>query len=177
MGYSLDMPGPIVVRFTMTKAEYLAAFRQHLFRSKQTLFMGAFLLLWICLPLISYVGYVGTGITHRYSASEFVLPAVGLLLLALVFGWSPIAAYRKTNPAFRDQEQEFRFTDAGAEFRTGISEAKLDWQVWLRYKETPQFFMLFPGSTVMHILPKRAFASPEDLESLRVMLRTRIQAR
>jgi len=171
------MPGPIVVRFTMTKAEYLAAVRQHLLRSKTILLTSAFFLLWMGLPFLTYISCLGLGTLHSFSAAEFVWPAVGLSMLVLLWGWSPSASYRKMNPALRDQEQEYRFTEAGAEIRTGISEAKLEWRVWTRFKETPQFFMLFPNSAVVQILPKRAFASPDDLASFRMMLRSRIPAR
>jgi hypothetical protein len=171
------MPGPIIVKFTMSKAEYLAAYRQHLFRSKLIQIGSAFFLLWIVLPLLCFIYFLRMGIPHSFSAAEFVWPAVGLFALVRIFGFGPSDLYRKTNPGFRDQEQEYRFTEAGADIRTAISEAKLDWKVWLRFKETPQFFLLFPGTPVMHILPKRAFASPEDLESFRVMLRARIPTR
>ena len=177
MGYSMEMPGPIVVRFTMTKAEYLAAFRQHLFRSKPILLASAFFLLGMSLPLITYLYCLGLGIRHSFSEAELVWPAVAGVMLVLIFGCSPAVSYRKTNPSLRDQEQEYRFTEAGAEVRTGISEGRMDWKAWPRFKETPQFFMLFPSSTTIHILPKRAFASPEDQASFRAMLRSRIPAR
>lgn len=95
-------------------------------------------------------------------------------MLVLLFGWSPYAAYRRTNPGLRDMEQEFRFTEGGAEVRTGIAEMKLDWKAWVRFKETRHFFMLFPNTTTMHILPKRAFASEEERIGFRDLLKEKL---
>jgi len=111
-----------------------------------------------------------------FPTNALVYPAVGLLALSWLFGVIPMLAVRRMNAAARDREQVFTFSDDGAEVVTSAGEAKFPWSAWIKYRETRRFFMLYPSKQVVHVLPKRAFSSEQELVDLRNLLKQKIRS-
>jgi hypothetical protein len=165
------MSASLTVKFTMTPGEYAAALRTVLLRRRIIWFMVAAFAFFASAPFIRAAQTPGA----PFPMNALVYPGVGLLALAWLFGVVPMLAVRRMNPAMRDREQVFKFSDEGGEVVTGSSEAKFLWPVWVKYQETARFFLLYPSRTIVHILPKRAFASEQELIDFRNLLKQKIR--
>ena len=81
----------------------------------------------------------------------------------------------RNNPSAQG-EIIFVLNDKGtaATFPTG--ESRLDWRAYTKYRETETIFLLFFSPYRCMSIPKRVM-SPEQIEELRSLLRTRISTR
>ncbi len=74
--------------------------------------------------------------------------------------------------------QTLTLAENGVHTRTATTEALVEWSTYERYAETTQSFVLFgpnrPGAA-RQILPKRALASPAEIERLRALLDHHLQ--
>jgi hypothetical protein len=165
------MPGPIQVKYTLSRAEHHAAIRAHLVRMRTMWFFTAIGLLWMFLPLISVIALKADGKTYPLGATDLIQPALGLGFIVLLYGWTPTASYRKTNPALRDKEQSWVFSEDGCTNVSAIAESRMDWKAWIKAVETRDFFLLYPATTIVHIVPKRAFSGPAEVDAFRELLK------
>jgi hypothetical protein len=155
---------PIVVTFTLRRDEYASAIRQNMLRAKMILLVLAILVYMGISPFVTYV------LKHSENPA-FAFPRSGLAYTVACFSmitylvWvAPILAVRRFGA--RDQEQSFRFSEETA----SSGHATFDWKSCVKVRETGRFFFLYPGAKVMHILPKRAFASTADLDAFRELV-------
>lgn len=171
------MIAPIALKFTMTRAEYIRAVRIMLLRQKVLWFLPLIAAMWIFGPLLSAWLTESMGQTPiRLEPVKFIAYAVAAVaVLTVVYGWSPIAAVNKMNPAIRDNPQEFRFTEGGIDCSTGLTQSKVDWNLWVKFTESREFFFLYQHAQMAHILPKRAFASESEIAAFRDLLAKKIR--
>ena len=159
------MPQAISVTFVLAPDEYASAARQAMVRQPGYIVVGIAAALAMLSPLLLLAGvpmspYVAFGC--------FV---GGASFLYFLFGSGPREAYRKLNPATRDLEQSFRFTEEGIDARLQTGEAKLDWKTWMKFRETDRFFFLYPAQEMITVLPKRAFSGAVEIDSFRELLK------
>ncbi len=166
----------MTVKFTMTRAEYAAALRSALLRQRMIWLLVAAFAFFASSPFVAYFTRPPQAPAAPFPVNALVYPAVGLLALAWLFGVVPILAVRRMNPAARDREQVFTFSDDGAEVLGAGGEAKFPWSAWVKYRETRNFFMLYPSKKAVHVLPKRALGSEQDLVDFRNLLKQKIRA-
>ncbi len=164
------MMSPITVKFTMTRAEYVRAVRLLLLRQRIFWLLIPTAVTWALYPLIGY----WLAKNPVFKPDTLVYPAAAIAFFSLIFGWSPIAAVKKINPAIRDNPQEFRFSDGGIDCSTGVSQSKLDWNLWIKYGESREFFLLYPSRQAAQIIPKRAFSSESELAAFRELLQKKL---
>jgi len=169
------MSNSLTVKFTMTRAEYAAALRTVMLRRRIIWVMIAAFAFFTSAPFVAYFSRSPQAPAAPFPMSALMYPAVGLLALAWLFGVVPILAVRRMNPASRDREQVFRFSDEGGEVATANAEAKFLWPEWVKYQETGRFFLLYPSRQIVHILPKRAFSSEQELVDFRNLLKQKIR--
>jgi hypothetical protein len=159
------MPPAISVTFVLAPDEYAGATRQAILRQPGYIVVGSAAALVMLSPLLLLAGV---------SMSPYVALGCfvgGAAFLYFLFGSGPREVYRKLNPATRDLEQSFRFTEEGIEARLQTGEAKLDWKTWMKFRETDRFFLLYPAQEMVTVLPKRAFTGAAEIDSFRELLK------
>lgn len=169
------MSASITVKFTMTRAEVVSSIRQSMFGRRAILIVLTVFVYIAASPFINYIFKHPEDPNYTLQTHSLIYSAGCLVAIAYLIGILPIMLAGKMNPAVRDQEQLFRFTEKGAEAVTGAGESKLDWKSWTRYRETGRFFFLYPGPKISYVLPKRAFASGEELIAFRNLLKQKIK--
>jgi hypothetical protein len=167
------MPGPIQVKYTLSREEHSAAVRAHLVRMRMIWLITAVGLIWTFSPLLSALAWKLDGKTYPFGAKDLVSPAIGLGFIALLYGWVPTTSYRKTNPAVRGKEQSWVFSEDGCTNVSAIAESRMDWKAWIKAVETRDFFLLYPAATIMHIVPKRAFSGAAEVDAFRELLKSK----
>ena len=93
----------------------------------------------------------------------------------LVVFFSPMLSAQK---ALTDERLKrgikYQFSDAGIHVESSVAKADLQWAAIRHVIETGSAFLLLPSANIAHTLPKRCFATAEDVASTRELLRTNI---
>ena len=165
------MAGPVTVKFKLTPGEYARAMRQNLLQQPRYLLLGAAGLFTMSAPL--WILLLGG---NPWRPIPVACALISVVLLIRWFGTGPAAAYRRLNPANRDSDQEFRFMEEGVDVRDATGEGKLDWKAWMKFRETRQFFLLYPAARLVMLIPKRAFTGQEQIAEFRELLKRKLPA-
>lgn len=122
-----------------------------------------------------FFGIVGWPKWFVFDWTFFLVPVVILMFWA---GIIPLQAWLnwKRNAPLRG-ELTYDFQPEGVQVVTTTSNSFMKWEAFIKSKETPNLFLLFLTKQMCHMVPKRAFASEADLESLRVLLSEKIGKR
>lgn len=164
----------ITVKFTMSRGEYASALRLGMLHQKV---MQVLVAIFVCLavsPLIMRFSSPA-GAPAAISFRDLIYPLVGVIGVAYLYGVLPFLLVAKMNPAVRDREQVFRVTGDGAESVTGLGESKVAWNAILRYRESSRFFLLHLAPRQFVPLPKRAFASEQEIIDFRNLLKQKLK--
>lgn len=164
------MPRSIGVKFVLSPEEYASAARHQMLRHPVGVGVGCVGLLAMLAPLLMLAGVR----MSSYVALTCVLG--GAAFIYFFFVSAPRDVYRKLNPATRDLEQSFLFTEEGVDARLRTGEAKLDWKMWMKFRESDRYFFLFQAQEQFTVLPKRAFAGAEDVDAFRELLKRKFPA-
>jgi hypothetical protein len=156
---------PVVVSYQMTRAELRAAALSITFRRPRLYIgpaAGLLFLLWGLLVRF------GSGPDPSFGDLPIFFGLIDLSVLplvALVIVLRIPAVHAKTAP------QAFAFWHWGVQVRGQHGESHVAWSAYRSIEERGQFFVLHPlhGRTPTH-LPKRAFASPDDIARFRNLL-------
>jgi hypothetical protein len=165
----------ITLKFTMSRGEYAGALRQGMLRQKTMQLLIAIFVCMTAAPLTLRFLSASAGAPVALSIRDFIYPAIGVIGVAYIFGVMPFLLVAKMNPAVRDHEQVFRATGEGAESVTGAGEVKVPWNALLGYRESGRFFLLQLGERQIVTLPKRAFATPQEITDFRNLLKQRVK--
>jgi len=169
------MSASFTVKFTLTRSEVVSSIRQSMLGRRALLIVLTILVYMAAYPFISYAFKHSEDAQVVFRKESLLLSGFCLAAIGYLFGVLPLLLSRRMSTALRDQEQVFRFTDKGSEATTGAGEAKFDWKAWVRYRETGRFFFLYPGPNISHVIPKRAFASTEEVIAFRNLLKQKIK--
>ena len=66
--------------------------------------------------------------------------------------------------------------EEGVDVRDATGEGKLDWKAWMKFRETRQFFLLYPAARLVMLIPKRAFTGQEQIAEFRELLKRKLPA-
>jgi hypothetical protein len=80
-----------------------------------------------------------------------------------------IVYWFKRNPKFRET-YHLRFDPAGIRFRTASIDSRITWAYYTRLLEDARLCLLVYGSRMYSVVPKRAFATPEELNRFRALV-------
>jgi hypothetical protein len=72
--------------------------------------------------------------------------------------------------------KDFDITSTGMRIDEGVSDRTYQWPALIRFVETPNLLVLCPSQVTFEILPKRSFASPEDLQTARALFDAQVLA-
>ncbi|MDF1852226.1 MAG: YcxB family protein [Verrucomicrobiales bacterium] len=116
----------------------------------------------------------GVALLSAASPIGWILLVAGVILAALV----PIRsflhrrAYRE-NPAFSGLTS-VSFEDEVIEVVSLVGESRLSWSVYLSAMESDFFFLPMISKRSFSIIPKRAFATEDDLDAFRELLESKL---
>jgi hypothetical protein len=156
---------PVVVHYELTRAELRAAVLSSTFRNPRLYILpgaGVLFLLW--------------GLAQRFGSGPY--PTIGdlpiffglidLMILPLV---ALVVLVRVPGLHARTGRQDFAFSPRGVQIRSQRAESNVAWSAYRSSAEGGRFFVLRPvNSRARVFIPKRAFASPEDLPRFRQLL-------
>jgi hypothetical protein len=163
----------VQLRFKYTEAEYVAAARLFLWRSRE-----------LVIRLVLTFAFISVGVILLLSLTDLPLPlwatiSVGLLVgIALCHGLflDLPRRYFRGDPKFRD-EYDLTFSDQGIKFRTTNIDAFVDWGLYTGVIQNKNFYLLVYGKDIasISIIPRRAFQDPRHEMAFREMLGRHIE--
>lgn len=71
--------------------------------------------------------------------------------------------------------QQVAFGEESIEFASGDGSGKVPWTTYANYKETRWSFIIWKSRVAWLLVPKRYFASPDDIERFRALVGRRLQ--
>jgi len=129
----------------------------------------------ICLGIMG----LGLGVVFYFYADHWlgiflIALSIFLLLLQLVIPSLVFArVYRRNNRMFGMRTVTISDTGIVSDHQLGHSESA--WNMYEKFHETPRLFLLYQSADIIGILPKRAFASPADLQQFRALIASRLR--
>jgi hypothetical protein len=122
--------------------------------------------LWTLLTVLSnWVLSIQLMVSSPASARLVVAGLIAGAIVALIAYKS-----RKAASEVEPQEISFIFSEMGVDKRTLHSEAKLEWKAYVKFSETDKFYFLHYSKRLADIVPKAAFATPQDVDAFRELL-------
>ena len=172
---------PIQFRFIPTADDYVQGNRRVLFQQRG---MRLFV-------VVSAVVTLSTGLTVLLSlfSRATALKEIPALVLPIAFFpiiWllilfvTPLQLRRNVQANERLRaETTGQASDAGLLLQTAFSETKMDWGTFAQLSETHTHFFLpyTVNRNMVQIIPKRAFASPQDVQAFRQAVNEKIGQR
>ncbi|HVG90941.1 MAG TPA: YcxB family protein [Alphaproteobacteria bacterium] len=125
------------------------------------------------------IGWFGLGlIVFVYADHALGLFLIGasifLLLLHLVIPSLMFArVYRRNSRLFGMRTVTVNDTGIVSDHQLGHTESA--WNMYEKFRETQNLFLLYQSADIVGIVPKRAFASPADLEQFRTLIASKIR--
>jgi YcxB-like protein len=132
------------------------------------------ILFWVSMAVFGYFCFVLLRLPGRSLwGGIFGIAALVIFVLFLRYGAAFFAArsFVKKNPD-KLGPAKHSIGPEGISNENSHGESKAKWTGYLRIKETPRFFLLYPQSNFAQILPKRCFDSPLEVERYRQVLKT-----
>jgi hypothetical protein len=166
------MAPSITLKYSLTKDTYRDA-TNHLARKVSGISLGmSYLIIWVALSFMSNWLFSTQLMPGFPSSARLVL--AGVVSGVIVAVWA--SKVRKLRSEVEPQEVTFIFSDLGVEKRTLHTEGKLEWKAYVKFSETDKYYFLHYNSRLADIVPKGAFATPQDAASFREMLTTRVRS-
>jgi len=104
----------------------------------------------------------------------FLMIAFAFLLLVqlIVPSLAFARVYRRNSRLFG--MRTVTLSDAGIVSDHQMGHTESAWNMYEKFRETQNLFLLYQSADIIGIVPKRAFASPADLEQFRSLIASRI---
>jgi len=117
---------------------------------------------------------------HRQSLTDptaWILPGILAYLAFTAFVWVP-RKVRRSYSQRKDLQHEITLnvTHTGVEARTDQGYSVKPWSDYLRWKEGKSVFLLYLSDHLFQIVPKRFFATREDIDAFRSVISQSIGA-
>jgi hypothetical protein len=135
---------------------------------------------WVSRPVLVGVGAVGALLAL---VGRYWWVAVALAVFAVLVGFPRLLYRRLSRRLVRDNPglqgpARLAVTEDGLHTRAANVESRVGWSRYQRYVETKESFVLLasdrPGAA-LQVLPKRALATPAEIERLRALLDQHLQ--
>jgi len=161
------------LQFDYTFEDYLEAARAHGKRS---------LLFTVSWYFIATIVALAAGVTAVQAIQQepVSLNVLGMLIPAsFLFVTSPLFVRLMARKQWNQQPQsqgriDYEITPDVLRAATKTSTAEMTWAGFIRFVETKNLFLLYPNKLIFHIIPKRAFASLDELASFRELAASKI---
>jgi hypothetical protein len=174
----MNSPSPIAVKFELSFGEMFSA----VFRSAVGALRVLFILEFVGLLLFAISGFVAaseSSWSHNASVLEdWIAPIlVGAIPTTLLF--VPLVCLARTWMIFRSSSlggvRSYFFSDSGIRVATELTVSELQWAFYRYVVETKASFCLYFSWSMCNVIPKRAFATTDDMEIFRFFVRTHVK--
>ena len=134
---------------------------------------GYFILL-LAVLMLGVAGY--QYLAHGEAGVLCLILAGSLIYLAVLFKYTYPKQIRKLYGQQKMLQSPYtvEFTPEGLLTRHETGDSKLTWDYFRKWKEGRELFTVYQSDVLMHIYPKRCFASTAELDEFREMLRLRL---
>ncbi|MHB1036885.1 MAG: YcxB family protein [Pirellulales bacterium] len=171
---SLEGGPPIRLAGTIEESDYVRALLWHV-RPR--------LLIWVLVIIVVLVFAVARLIAWLgRGAAATELPAVSFILLffagCLAAGLARVPwRFRRLYRNYRAIQSPFtlEMTEEGFHATSEHGETRLGWDMFLKYKESARFFLLYQTTILFHILPKRLFVDADDVDRARDLFSRKVK--
>lgn len=171
------MSEPITVTTTMTERDLRSAIVYTMHRRSRFMLR----IIAVLLVLLVLVTALGLGIGSDFSGVEGFLAELWPLYLVIILlaVLVPFTIWQTARRQMRSsselsQPHVFRFDDEGFEIESAHSSGRCAWPALHEVRERPETLMLYRSKDLFHLLPKRSFDSPAQLEALKALLRDKL---
>jgi len=111
--------------------------------------------------------------TDHWLGLFLMIAFVFLLLVQLIVPSLAFArVYRRNSRLFG--MRTVTLSDAGIVSDHQMGHTESAWNMYEKFRETQNLFLLYQSADIIGIVPKRAFASPADIEQFRSLIASRI---
>jgi hypothetical protein len=110
-------------------------------------------------------------------ALGFILLCASVLFLLMIIGITSLSfrrGYRRNPRLFGARTTTI--TDAGVVSDHPLGHVETTWNMYAKFRETKNLFLLYQSADLIGILPKRVFASPDELQEFRLLLTAKLRA-
>ena len=122
----------------------------------------------LALGLVFYV-YADHSVGIILIAGSIFLLLLQLIIPPLVFA----RVYRRNSRLFG--MRTVTVSDHGIVSDNQLGHTESAWNMYEKFRETRNLFLLYQSADIIGIVPKRAFASPAELEQFRSLIASRIR--
>ncbi len=157
----------VVLQFRYSKEEYVSATRDyyHPFQVRSgAVYALIMMILGVLVWLLSDDLYFSTILT--------AMTLFALSIFCLNYFLMPRRIYER-NPKLHE-EYGLEFSEQGIIYRSKDIDSALQWSLYQRVQETDRFYFLIYGKDSFTLIPKRAFTSPEQEHTFRLMLKKHV---
>jgi hypothetical protein len=157
--------------FELTQGDVTKARLWLILRNKLFVAFGAIALIW--------AGWLVFGSLLTYGPSWELLPYLVLLCFWI---FMPLSAWLGARQFMRhlapgQMQQRLRISHEGFEQQDGQAFGRNSWETVLSAYETADAFYLRAAGPLLRLIPKRAFATPTDLDNVRRIMREHLGKR
>jgi len=156
----------IKTTFLYTKEEYVRAVQKYIFMAKiLTPFSFVFMAIFLGFGIAYYI-FAASG---TLSALLLTVAVLYTVMIFTVYFLQPQFAFKQTEKYH--ETYQLTFTLDAIEFHTPSISSHLEWQMYHKLWENDDFFYLIQNKNIYTVLPKRAFTSPQDIDTFRDLAR------
>ena len=159
----------IIVRYALTEDEVVNASRSRAFRAWH---MQLFALAIVAVAVVNLFMTLPSG--DLESILFAVMPPILLGSVFVLLYYGPLTRMRIRNEARYFVEQTWRFGETGTKHHSENSDSQNAWSAYEKAIENKEFFFLFFSKNMIAPIPKRAFASVEEQDRFRELLKTKV---
>ena len=160
---------PVTVRFKPGFSDYLHASRLY---ERTTFFWRADR--WVAVLLLGYGAWLSYVVGVRWWTVIWLILAPLEWFHLLPLHPLQVAIYFAMNRRLLEKSWDMTVDDKGMRLQTAGIDSRLDWSAFCQVLEGNRVFILVYGGRSYVTIPKRAFASPAELETFRVVIRDKI---
>lgn len=157
----------------LTAEDYIQATYVHMRPRPVLKWAGYFILLLAVITLV--VSLYFAIVDHEGFSLPILMIACLAYLAFLFFVFQP----RRIQKIFRQQKSlhspySFAPMDEAVIIKSDIAEGKMPWDHFVKWKEGKNLFMVYQSDVLFHMVPKRCFASPEEMTQFRKLLEAKL---
>jgi hypothetical protein len=152
----------------------LLVWRRH-FRWQYRIAIGVSSLLALFVLLMNLVAEPGERSMLYGLDVVFIVPFVVYFFPHIILD-AVIRTMFRDNPPLA-QPSRYVFSASGVVVESSTGRSDLNWSIYQRVWETPDYFLLYTGQRTAGALPKRYFSSEEDIRAFRERLRSSVSGR
>jgi hypothetical protein len=72
-------------------------------------------------------------------------------------------------------ESEYVIGEENIHIKNAVANASVQWEAFIKFGDTKSLFLIYVSKNLAHIIPKRTFQSPDQMDAFREILRRKIK--